>query len=180
MRPLAIIPILLFLALAGVLGYRLLLVEQGNTPDLIPSVLIDKPAPAFALPGIEPGQAGLALADIEGKVALVNFFASWCVPCRIEHPLLAGLARTPGLTLVGINYKDKPEDAGPWLKRLGNPFAAIGADREGRVAIDFGVYGVPESYLIDREGRIRYKQVGPLSEAAIKDTILPLVAELNR
>jgi DsbE subfamily thiol:disulfide oxidoreductase len=173
------LPAFAFLALIGVFFWRLHQAENGETPNLIPSVLIDKPAPAFDLPPLDPGRPGLKTADLKGHVTLVNFFASWCVPCRAEHPLL-GRAAKSGLILVGINYKDKPENAQSFLTELGNPYARVASDAAGRTAIDFGVYGVPESYLIDKNGVIRFKQTGPLTEEVLQKEILPLAARLQR
>lgn len=172
-RFLYVLPVAIF-AVLGLFFWRGLQMD----PKLIPSVLIDKPAPPIDLPPLLASLPGLKSADLQGKVTLVDFFASWCIPCRTEHPLLSGLSGK--VTLVGINYKDKPEDAKVWLDRLGNPYDAIAMDRDGRVGIDFGVYGVPESYLIDKQGRIRYKQTGPLTPEDIANKILPLVAELNK
>jgi len=148
--------------------------------DVLPSPLIDKPAPRFALPPLEPGRGGFASADLRGHVSLVNAFASWCAPCREEHPALAALARSGRVPLYGIDYKDPPDAARAWIAALGDPYGRIGADDDGRVAIDWGVYGVPETFLVDRTGRIRYKHVGPLTEADIKSEILPLVAQLDK
>ena len=131
---------------------------------VLPSPLIDQPAPEFALPPLAGGGAGFSSADLNGKVSLVNVFASWCVPCRAEHPVLNALAQSKRVPIYGINYKDKPEAARAWIAELGNPYKRIGADN-GRVAIDWGVYGVPETFVVDREGRIRYKHVGPLTQA---------------
>lgn len=175
-----LLPVLIFVVLAGFFGYRLLLIDKGDAPNMIPSVMIDKPVPAFDLPPLSDAKPGLKVADLQGKVTLINFFASWCVPCRAEHPLLMELAKTGKVALVGINYKDKPEDATAWLNRLGDPYAALAADRDGRTGIDFGVYGVPESYLIDKNGRIRFKQTGPFTPEDITGKLLPLVAELNK
>ena len=179
-RLLAFLPVLVFLVLAGFFAYRLVLIQQGDAPNMIPSVMIDKPAPDFDLPPLLAGMPGLKSADLQGKVTLISIFASWCVPCRAEHPYLMELAAKHRVNLVGINYKDKPEDATAWLERLGNPYAAIGTDRDGRVGIDFGVYGVPESYLIDRQGRIRFKQVGPFTAEDIEKKLMPLVAEVEK
>lgn len=176
----AFLPVLVFLVLAGFFAYRLVLIQKGDAPNMIPSVMIDKPAPSFDLPPLLADLPGLKNADLQGKVTLVNFFSSWCIPCRAEHPYLLELASKHRVNLVGVNYKDKPEDATAWLARLGNPYSAIGADRNGRVGIDFGVYGVPESYLIDRQGRIRYKQVGPFTPEDIEKKLLPLVAEVEK
>jgi cytochrome c biogenesis protein CcmG/thiol:disulfide interchange protein DsbE len=168
-----VLPILLFVVLAG---YFFLGLKRD--PSLLPSALLDKPAPEFVLPGID-GQLGLAHADLAGRVTLVNFFASWCAPCRMEHPLLMRLAGEGRIALYGIDYKDKPEDAARLLAQLGDPYQRIGVDRDGRTAIDFGVYGVPETYVLDKEGRIRFRQVGPISAADYDDKILPLLKQLG-
>jgi DsbE subfamily thiol:disulfide oxidoreductase len=154
--------------------------QRGDTPDLIPSAMIGKPAPSFDLPALKTDKTGLRSTDLPGRVTLVNFFASWCLPCRAEHPLLVELAGTGKLRLVGIAYKDKPDDTLAWLGKLGDPYQALAVDQSGRTAIDFGVYGVPESYLIDRAGVIRFRQVGPFSRDDIQGKLLPLVAELSR
>jgi cytochrome c biogenesis protein CcmG, thiol:disulfide interchange protein DsbE len=154
-------------------------VGLGRDSTVLPSPLIDHPAPQFALPPLFAGQHGFATADLSGHVSLVNAFASWCAPCREEHPALEALARTGRVPIYGIDYKDKTAAARAWIAELGNPYARIGAD-DGRVGIDWGVYGVPETFLVDRTGRIRYKHVGPLSEADIRHTILPLVARLEQ
>jgi DsbE subfamily thiol:disulfide oxidoreductase len=174
-RVLYLLPVVVFLVLGGFFWRGLQM-----DPQLIPSPMIDKPAPAFDLPPLKTDKPGLASADLQGKVTLVSFFASWCIPCRTEHPLLMDLAASGKLRVVGINYKDKPEDALAWLGKLGDPYAAIGADRDGRVGIDFGVYGVPESYLIDKQGRIRFKQTGPFTPEDISKKLLPMVAELSK
>ena len=171
-RLLFIIPGLAFVGLAAIFAAGL-----RHDPSIVPSALIGKPAPEFNLPPALDGKPGFAVADLKGKVTLVNVFASWCVPCRAEHPLLARLAAA-GVDLYGIDYKDKPDDARRWLESLGDPYRRIGADQEGRVAIEWGVYGVPETFVVDRAGIIRYKQVGPLTADAIDDTILPLVRRL--
>jgi cytochrome c biogenesis protein CcmG/thiol:disulfide interchange protein DsbE len=148
-------------------------------PRLIPSALIDKPVPTFDLPPIEGGQgSGFSSADLTGRVSAVNVFASWCLPCRAEHPLVTRLGKIKGVALYGINYKDKPADALAWLEELGNPFLEIGADSKGRLAIDWGVYGLPETFIIDKKGRIRYKHVGPMTPQIFKDRILPVIEEL--
>jgi cytochrome c biogenesis protein CcmG, thiol:disulfide interchange protein DsbE len=142
--------------------------------------MIDKPTPTFdlaAVPGLEV--PGLATADLQSVgIVMVNFFASWCVPCRAEHPLLMALAER-GVAIYGINYKDRPEQATAWLEELGDPFRRIGADRDGRVSIDWGVYGVPETFVVDAEGRIRHKFVGPLQPRDLEQVLLPMVAELG-
>ncbi len=173
------VPVLAFVGLAGIFVYRLYLAEEGFTPDLIPSVLINRAAPAFDLPPLFDGKPGLKTADLRGKVTLVNFFASWCAPCREEHPVLSQITKA-GIILVGINYKDRPQDATAWLTELGNPYNLIATDFKGSAGIDFGVYGVPESYLIDKQGVIRFKQTGPLTPDDIKNKLIPLAEKLNK
>jgi len=174
-RLLFILPAALFVAVAV---YFHLALNPDRDPQLLPSALIDKPAPAFQLAGLD-GAPGLALDAFKGQVVLINFFASWCVPCRDEHPVLMGLEKQIGVPLYGIAYKDKPADTEHFLKELGDPYRAIGVDQSGRTAIDFGVYGVPETYVIDKEGRIRKRFVGPLSESDIARELLPLVRQLQ-
>jgi len=178
MRWTILVPLILFVVLLGFFGVRLTQMERGDMPNDIKTVLIDKPIPDFTLPPLIAGSPGLSSADFQGKVTLVNFFASWCVPCRGEHPLLAGLADK--VALVGVAYKNKPDEAINWLAGMGNPYQTVAADFDGRVAIDFGLYGVPESYLIDRQGRIRYAWKKPFTPEEIRDKLLPLIAELNK
>jgi len=170
-----VLPLAVFAAVAAFLGW-------GLTRDarVLPSALIDKPAPEFALPPI-PGRDdhGFSRADLGGEPMLVNVWASWCVPCRAEHPIITRLAEEEGVIVHGINYKDQPADAKAFLDQLGDPFTRIGQDRDGRVAIEWGVYGVPETFVIDRQGRIRYKHVGPTMPRDIERTILPLLRELR-
>jgi len=154
-------------------------VGLGNDSSVLPSPLIDQPAPQFALPPLVAGEPGFSTADLVGHVSLVNTFASWCAPCRVEHPVLNALAHTKRVAIYGINYKDKADAARAWIAELGNPYARIGAD-DGRVGIEWGVYGVPETFLVDRTGRIRYKHVGPLTQTDVDRTILPLVARLEK
>jgi cytochrome c biogenesis protein CcmG, thiol:disulfide interchange protein DsbE len=173
-RLLYLVPVLVF---AGVgIGLALGLTRD---PSILPSVLIGKEVPEFDLPPVEGlDRPGLSSADLKGRVVLVNVFASWCVPCRAEHPLLMRLA-DQGVEIYGINYKDKPDQIDAWLGELGDPFQRIGADRSGRVAIDWGVYGVPETFVIDGDGRIRHKFVGPLMPQDVDQTLLPMLAKLN-
>jgi cytochrome c biogenesis protein CcmG/thiol:disulfide interchange protein DsbE len=173
-RFLFLIPVLLFIGVG--IG---LAVGLTRDPSVLPSALLDRPVPAFELPPIE-GRAGEGLSseDLAGGVSLVNVFASWCLPCRTEHPLLMALAER-GVAIYGINYKDQPEPASAWLDEIGDPFRKIGADRDGRVSIDWGVYGVPETFVIDANGRIRHKFVGPLQPRDLERVLLPLVAELG-
>ena len=174
-----VLPLLAFAVLAGFLIWRLHLANEGITPNLIPSVLIDKPAPAFDLPPLLTGERGFKTADLRGKVTLVNFFASWCVPCREEHEFLPQITKA-GIPLIGINYKDRPEEAKAWLAELGDPYRIIAVDANGRTGIDFGVYGVPESYLIDKQGVIRFKQTGPLTPDIIQNQLIPLAEKLSK
>ncbi len=172
-----VVPALIFVIVAGYLFWGL---NPDRDPRAIPTVMIDKPAPVFDLAPIA-GMAGpgLATADLKtGETTLVNFFASWCIPCRVEHRFLTELAERDGVRLVGINYKNHPDQARPWLKKLGNPYARIGADVSGRVAIDWGVYGVPETYIVDGAGRIRYRHLGPIDEDALNREIRPRIRAL--
>jgi len=168
-------PLVVFAGLVGVFGYMLL---SGRDPSILPSALIDQPVPVFDLPPLHDGGEGLATADFGGRVVLVNVFASWCVPCRAEHPLLMDLAENEGVPVFGLNYKNARPDAEGWLTELGDPYERIGYDYEGQVAIDWGVYGVPETFVVDAEGRIRHKHVGPLMPADVAETILPMVRAL--
>lgn len=175
-RLLFLVPVLLFVVLAG---YFTVILRSGRDPSLLPSALIGKPAPAFALAGLD-GKPGLDRAELAGHVALVNFFASWCGPCRLEQPLLLRLAHDANVRLYGIAYKDKPADTAHYLAELGDPYRRVGLDESGRVGINFGVYGVPETYVIDKEGRIRLRHVGPLTAEDIDRTLLPLLRRLGR
>ena len=167
-------PIALFLVLmlAFVMGL-------GRDPKLVPSPLIGKPVPGFALPPLKGRSLGLAAGDLAGEVSLVNVFASWCVACREEHPVLMRLKAQGTVPIHGLNYKDKPDDAARWLDGMGDPYTRTGADIGGRVAIDWGVYGVPETFVVDARGRIAFKQVGPITPETLDGTILPLVARLR-
>ncbi len=149
-------------------------------PHEVPSPLIDKPAPAFNLPQLYDQNKKLSAADMKGKVWLLNVWASWCVSCREEHPVLLMLAQQNVVPIYGLDYKDKPADAMQWLKEGGNPYTVVAQDADGRIGIDYGVYGVPETYVIDKQGVIRYKQIGPLTMEAWKQTVLPLVQKLEQ
>ncbi len=156
-----------------------LVVGLSLKPHEIPSPLINKPAPAFSLPTLDAPQQNLSAQDLRGKVWILNVWASWCVACRIEHPLLVEFSRTGVVPIYGLNYKDKREDAIAWLNRFGNPYTRSLSDTEGLVGIDFGVYGVPETFVIDKNGIIRFKQIGPVTPEVLRDEILPLVRKLG-
>jgi cytochrome c biogenesis protein CcmG/thiol:disulfide interchange protein DsbE len=147
--------------------------------DTLPSPLVGKPVPAFSLPPVRGRDLGLASSDLKGGVSLVNVFASWCVACREEHPVLMWLRAQGTVPVHGLNYKDKPDDAARWLDAMGDPYTRTGADLDGRVAIDWGVYGVPETFVVDRQGRIAFKQVGPITPSILETVILPLVLRLR-
>ena len=173
-----LIPLVLFAALSGLFYERLIV---GGNPAAVPSPLIDKPVPEFSLPALKDltasGEAvpGFSEADLKGSVSLVNIWASWCLPCRDEHPILMDLAKRDGIRIYGINYKDKTENALRFLDGLGNPYAGVGADESGRVSIDWGVYGVPETFVVNGNGCITYKHVGPLNEDLIARKLLPAI-----
>lgn len=175
---LALLPLVIFMALAAVFTIQLL---SGRDESVIPSALIGKPAPAITLPPLEglvrDGKPvpGFDPASFAGQVTLVNVWASWCVPCRAEHPLLMQLSGDKRFRLVGLNYKDKSDNARGFLGDLGNPFAAVGADATGRAAIEWGVYGVPETFLVGRDGKIVYKHVGPFDARSVRDELMPAV-----
>jgi cytochrome c biogenesis protein CcmG, thiol:disulfide interchange protein DsbE len=172
---LALLPLILFLGLAAIFLAQLM---SGRDTRAVPSALIGQPAPLTNLPPIAAlAIPGIAPEDFKGKVTILNVFASWCGPCRDEHPVLMELAKDKRFQLIAINYKDKPENAAAFLGELGNPFAKVGADESGRAGIDWGVYGVPETYVIGPDGMIRYKHVGPLDAAAIEKEILPEAAK---
>jgi cytochrome c biogenesis protein CcmG/thiol:disulfide interchange protein DsbE len=166
-----LLPLAVFIALAAVFLIRL---ETVGNLEAVPSALVGKPAPEFALAPLEGTERpGFATADLKGAVTVVNVFASWCGPCRIEHPQLIDLARDDRIRMVGINYKDVPDNARRFLAELGNPYAAIGVDTSGRTAIDWGVYGVPETFIVDRNGTIRLKHIGPIDQRALDGEIRP-------
>ena len=158
----------------GVIGWFL---YQGLSlkPREIPSALIDRPVPTFDLPALPGRPPGLASTDLKGEVSLVNVFASWCVTCRIEHPILMRLKQEGIVPIHGLNYKDESEAALGWLKRFGDPYDRVGADKRGRVGIDWGVYGVPESFIVDAKGRIVCKQIGAISEKSLGERLLPAI-----
>ncbi len=163
-----------FVAIAGFLAASL-----GGDPQVVPSALIGKPVPQFALPPVQGRALGLSTADLKGRVSLVNVFASWCTACRDEHPIFTRLKARGVVPIHGLNYKDRPRDAARWLDSLGDPYTRTGADRDGRVAIDWGVYGVPETFVVDGHGRIVFKHVGAVTPEVLENKILPLIRRLR-
>ncbi|HXJ03266.1 MAG TPA: DsbE family thiol:disulfide interchange protein [Micropepsaceae bacterium] len=165
-----LIPIVIFLGLAGLLFIGLF---QGP-PSLLPSPLVGKPAPDIALPALDAQASNFTRAELgQGKPIIINFWASWCVPCRLEHSTLEALAKRNGVTLYGVDYKDEPEKARAFLSELGNPFGKINQDKDGRVAIDWGVTGVPETFVVDSAGVIRMHYAGPLTDEVLDRLVLP-------
>ena len=169
-----LLPLLIFLVLVGFFAVGLRL-----NPREVPSPLIGKPAPAFNLPVLDAPERKLSLQELKGKVWVLNVWASWCVPCQIEHPLVTELAKTGGVPVYGLNYKDRASDASAWLAKLGNPYVATVSDTDGLVGIDYGVYGVPETFVIDQLGVIRLKHIGPLTEDAMRDKVMPTIDKLR-
>ncbi|HEX9274795.1 MAG TPA: DsbE family thiol:disulfide interchange protein [Casimicrobiaceae bacterium] len=169
-----IVPLLLFIGVAVFLAIGL-----TRDPREIPSPLIGKPVPGFSLPPVRGRALGLSSTDLKGEASLVNVFASWCVACREEHPLLMQIRREGIVPVHGLNYKDQPADAARWLDEFGDPYTRTGADLDGRVAIDWGVYGVPETFVVDRDGRIVYKHIGPITPTVWQRTLLPLIRVLQ-
>jgi cytochrome c biogenesis protein CcmG, thiol:disulfide interchange protein DsbE len=169
-------PLLLFLALAGVL---VLALRREGDPQALPSPLIGKPIPSFALGRLQADQPTVSPQQFKGQVWLLNVWASWCTTCREEHPTLLKLAADSGVPVVGLNYQDKPDPAQAWLAQHGNPFTQVAMDADGRVGIDLGVVGVPETFVIDREGRIRHKVTGALTPEIVQTRLLPLIKELQ-
>lgn len=174
-RLIYLLPVVLFMTLAA---YFALALRPDRDPHELPSALIDKEAPGFSLSGLDG--PGISRDGLKGGPVLINFFASWCVPCRIEHPLLMRLAEHDHVPLYGIDYKDRPEDATQLLARFGDPYRSVGMDLNGRVGLDFGVYGVPETYVLDSTGHIRKRFVGPLTARQVDDELLPLLKQLGR
>ena len=174
-RVLRFLPVAAFLAIAAMFAWGL-----THDPREIPSNLIGKPVPQFNLPPVQGRTLGLASENLKGEVSLVNVFASWCAECRLEHPLIMQLQAQKRVTIHGLNYKDRPDDAARWLNTLGDPYTRTGADIGGRVGIDWGVYGVPETFVVGKDGRIALKQIGPLTADIIEQKILPLVRSLQQ
>jgi cytochrome c biogenesis protein CcmG/thiol:disulfide interchange protein DsbE len=170
-----LIPLAVFIVLVVFLAIGL-----GHDPREVPSPLINRPAPAFRLTQLGDPAKEFSAAEMRGKVWLLNVWASWCVSCREEHPVLMDLSRTGAVPIYGLNYKDKREEGLAWLREFGNPYVLSAADTDGRVGIDYGVYGVPETYLIDKDGVIRFKQIGPVTPEVVQNKILPLTKELSK
>ncbi len=170
-----VLPLAIFVVLVVFLAIGL-----GHDPHEVPSPLINKAAPAFQLPQLHEPAKTFSPQEMRGKVWLFNVWASWCISCREEHPLLLELARSGAVPIYGLNYKDKRQEALAWLNDLGNPYLLSAADLDGRVGIDYGVYGAPETYLIDRDGVIRFKHIGPLTPDVLQGKLLPLVKDLSK
>jgi len=175
MNRILLIPLVLFIALVA-----FLLIGLHRDPHEVPSPLINKPAPDFQLPQLQQSIATFSANEMRGKVWLLNFWGTWCVACREEHPLLVEYAKTGLVPIYGVDYKDERAAALRWLDEFGNPYVLTAFDVDGRVSIDYGVYGAPESYLIDRNGVIRFKQIGPITEEVWQKQILPLARQLNQ
>ena len=169
-----LLPLGIFIVLVVFLGIGL-----NRNPREVPSPLIDKPAPAFQVPQLHEPAKTISQKDMLGKVWLFNVWASWCVSCRQEHPVLVELSKKNVVPIVGLNYKDGREDGMKWLQDWGNPYVLSAFDQDGRVGIDYGVYGVPETFVVDKSGTIRYKHIGPLTQDAVEKKLLPLVQVLN-
>lgn len=169
----ALVPLVVFAALAGIFLMQLM---SGRDSSVIPSALIGEPVPQTVLPPLEGSSLpGLDPANFAGRVTLVNVWASWCGPCREEHPFLMQLAQDKRFEVTGLNYKDEPQNALRFIGNLGNPYDAVGTDRGGRAAIQWGVYGVPETFVVDKEGRIAFKHVGPITPEALQNDLMPAI-----
>lgn len=169
---------LLPLVLFGVVG-AFLYMGLDRDPRVVPSPLIGKPAPTFALPELYAADDNFSPAQMKGKVWLFNIWGTWCASCRVEHPVLVDLAQQGIVDIVGLNYKDEPESAKQWLRDLGDPYVSVPVDTDGRIGIDWGFYGAPETFVVDKEGIVRHKHIGPVSPADLQNTILPMIAELQ-
>ncbi len=169
-----LIPLLIFLVISGFLGVGLVL-----DPKEVPSPLVGKPAPALSLPALDNPERIVTTEEFLGKPWMLNVWATWCVSCRAEHRLLVEMAKHTDIPIVGLDYKDDADDAKQWLRQLGNPYVVTAFDEKGRIAIDWGVYGTPETYLIDKDGIIRFKQIGPIDAKVLQEKILPLIKQLQ-
>ncbi len=169
------VPLAIFVVLVAFLGIGLKL-----DPRLVPSPLVDKAAPTFTLPRLDDPATRIGPDDLRGRVWLLNVWASWCVSCRVEHPILVELARRGDIAIVGLNYKDEQAAAREWLQRYGDPYLMSVVDADGRVGIDWGVYGVPETFVIDKRGTIRFKHIGPVDQSIVEEQLIPLVRELEQ
>ncbi len=174
-RLVTLMPLIIFVVIAIFLGIGLTM-----DPRLVPSPLINKSVPQFSLPAVKGRTLSLASKDLVGEVSMVNVFASWCTACREEHPVLLQIAREKIVPIHGLNYKDKPDDAANWLDTLGDPYTRTGADIDGKVAIDWGVYGVPETFIIDKTGHIAYKRIGAINPTVWKEKLLPMIQKLQQ
>ncbi len=170
-----LLPLAIFVVMVGFLAVGLTL-----NPREVPSPLVGKPAPAFSLPQLHESDQVFSPKDLTGKVWLLNFWASWCNGCKDEHPVLMQLAKSGDVPIYGVDYKDTRPEALAWLARWGNPYQLVAVDEAGRAGINYGVYGVPETYVIDKAGKIRYKQIGPVDQDVLEQKILPLVRELEQ
>lgn len=173
-RVVLLLPAAVFVGLAVVLAWGM-----SRDPSRIPSALIGKPVPQFTLPPVKGRVLGLSSGDLRGEVSLVNVFASWCVACREEHPVFMKMKADNIVAIHGLNYKDQPDNAARWLNTMGDPYTRTGADINGRVAIDWGVYGVPETFVIAKDGRIAYKHIGAVTPQVLDETLLPLIRRLQ-
>lgn len=169
------VPLIAFIVLVALLAVGL-----TKDPREVPSPFIGRQAPQFTLPRLANMETTISTADMKGKVWLLNVWASWCTSCRAEHEVIKQLAATdPDVAIVGLNYKDEPSDATAWLRRFGDPYLTSAVDRQGQVGIDWGVYGVPETFVIDREGIVRHKHIGPVTEKSLREVIIPLITKLK-
>ena len=173
-----LLPLLAFALIALLLGAGVLM-NAGKDNSAIPSPLVDRPAPDFSLPVLDAPGRVLTRADLLGQPYLLNVWGSWCPACRDEHPVITELARRGDLRVIGYDYKDTPEDARRWLEQFGNPYAVVIEDRDGRAALDWGIYGAPETFLVDAQGIIRWKFVGPLTEAVVREQLEPALEDLR-
>jgi cytochrome c biogenesis protein CcmG, thiol:disulfide interchange protein DsbE len=173
-RYLPLIPVVLFAVFAAAMYFGL-----KNDPRALPSVVVNKPMPPFSLAPVLPGQPGLAKTDLIGRVSLVNVFGSWCGVCVEEHPTLLDLSARKAVAIYGVDWKDSPAEGAAWLNERGNPFTRVGSDQAGRLALDLGVSGAPETFVVDKHGQVRFKQVGAITPDVWRDTLGPLVAKLE-